>query len=226
MTHKPGTIRVVARATAIIQDENGRVLLTWHPDRSQFFFPGGRLKRKNGQRLVTEFHRHPSRAAEFVQRLFTMRRRESGKTAGLREVCEELLELKLVPSPHEKMLARIRVFRSLSAVQLTSVPGDDTGYNKPYDTWTIHFPCILRLPQRWLRVLLELDQRKDPRFIFAAPGEITNRMSASRLRRISPDVQRLLERTGLLGPGSTQDGPPPASPRSNPNTSSSIAASA
>lgn len=196
MNHPRGSVRVVARATAIIQDTQGRFLLTYHAEEGHYFLPGGKVRDMQGNDLARVFT-HPQTAAIFTSRLFTMRR-ESAREAGAREVWEELLELKVVSAMAWKQAKhRFRVAESMPAIKITNLSDAPGGYRPTIDTENVILPCRIQLPRLWDEEIQRLWKAEDKRIWFAGPIEIREGITTA-ARSISFDVARILTRTGLM----------------------------
>lgn len=196
MNHHPGSVRVVARATAIIQDTHKRFLLTYHADEGHYFLPGGKVRDLQGNDLARVFT-HPQTAALFTSRLFTMRR-ESAREAGARELWEELLDLKVVDVMAWKQAKRrFTVVESMPAVKITNLHDAPERYRPEIDTENVILPCRMQLPRLWEAEIQRLWKAGDERIWFAEPEEIQQGLTTS-ARSISFDVARILTRIGLI----------------------------
>ncbi|MEK7665930.1 MAG: hypothetical protein AAB337_03595 [Patescibacteria group bacterium] len=218
MPQNPGAIRVVARATAIIRDEEGRFFLTFHPKQNHYFLVGGKAQYTEGKRIgkdIAETFSHIGRASEFVSYLFNMKR-ESSRAAGTREVWEELKESRIV-SPMRWATAKkqFSLKSSLPAIEILNLcDNPHSGYRPQIDTKNIILPCEMRLPPKWEReVYSRWVKEKDRRDVtpivwFATPTEIYN-VHTTRGFKISPDVRHILLRLGFIPPiESLSSGPP------------------
>src|SRR3989338_3288475 len=197
MDHPPGSVRVVARATAIIQDPQERFLLTFHEKKGHFFLRGGKAKDRQGRDL-TEIFAHPRQAGAYVDRLFAMNR-ESARDAGVREVWEEFQELEIVSPMRWKEAKKLfAIVSSPDAVKIVN-PHDAQGvrYRPDVDTENVILPCRMCLPRKWEGEIQALWKQRDPRIWFASPGEIQVFLTTG-LKEISPDVARILLRLGLI----------------------------
>ena len=203
MDHHPGSIRVVARATAIIQKEPDLFLLTFHKEQGHYFLPGGKVKNRLG-RDIAEVFAHPRHAGAYVERLFReSANRESAKGASVREIWEELLEMELVSKMSLKNARKtFRVIRCPDAIKiLNPMSPQDPGalYQPRIDTENVILPCLMKLPPVWEKEIQLLWEKGDPRIWFASQGEIHHGLTVqSPPRQISPDVARILVRLGLI----------------------------
>lgn len=211
MPHNPGDIRVVARATAIIQDDQHRFLLAFHPNQDHYFLLGGKAKYTEGSKTgqdIAETFTHIGRASEFVAFLFNMKR-ESARAAGVREVWEELHELHVVnPMKWKATKRRFRfVVPPPSALEIVNLHDDPRNTYRPeIDTKNIILPCKMRLPPLWEEEVRNrwLAERDDPAVRtpvvwYATATEIQN-VHTTRGLKISPDVRHILLRLKLISP--------------------------
>lgn len=202
MDQSPGSSRrVVVRATAIIQDQVKRFLLTFHEEQGHYFLPGGKAKDRHGNDLVATFTQHPKHAAAYIARIFAMSsHRESARDAGVREVWEELLELKLV-SPMRWRIAKRRftIVDCPDAIKITNMHDAHARYRPEVDTENVILPCRMRLPRKWENEIQGLWSRRDPRIWYASAAEIFAGGTVQ-ARPISPDVAAILVRVGLITP--------------------------
>lgn len=209
MPHNPEKIRVVARATAIIRDEQDRFLLNYHPKQDHYFLVGGKAKYTEGPRAgkdIAEEFEHTGRANAFAAHIFKMKR-ESARAAGIREVWEELRWLQIVSDMRWTVARKQFRFRSpLPGIEIFNfhdVPHG--GYRPRIDTKNIILPCEMSLPRRWAQEVQDrwvLD-RDMPGIIpivwYANVAEILN-LHTTRGLKISPDVRHILLRLGFIPP--------------------------
>lgn len=217
-TYPPGHERVIAVAVGVITDEQDSVLLIQHPDRGELqtdhpaeendgghlWFPSGKIKEPDPDnpgglrdiiRILDTFA-----AAAFIAQLEHMEM-ESWGVAVRREVHEELAE-EMVPSIVQPIRPSrrghlIRFERYYDPpVKIFNQRGDGTGYNKPIETESVIFACKTILPPHWMRAF-KTAALTDRRICFATEGEIREQIVAQGLRRISPDVGRILTKIGF-----------------------------
>lgn len=207
----------VLRATAIIRDEHGRFLLTSHhrgknSDRTHLFLPGGKLqyldrRDRTSSRDQVYYSSDPLDAADVVSKRFRPIVDDKNTplyNTLLRELNEEFRRDKLIiPYTWKLDMRRLkRVKRPIPMInggthKVVRQAGDDTGYDKPYDTEIYVAGFNVSLSDASLKHLQSLDDQRDPRMAFVSVGEIHHFHTVDG-RPISPDVGRILVMLGLI----------------------------
>jgi len=185
-------------AKAVIRDRQERYLLLIHPNRSQLFFPGGRLinpKTKERYRLMIN---HPKELAN-VSGLFPGAGRESGAKAIRRRLTEELTDTyKLLPN-----LVPQRVHVEYGWPAFMRIEPNSTGEQTVY----IYLMSRVRLSGRSIRRITRALNRQPELGAFVTLEEIRNGVTKAGVP-ISPNVLFALEEIRLA----PRMGQPPTDP--------------